>query len=132
MEQSALAPRPIRLLYLPVGLMVIVGVLFGLGLLSDRWIESLKASCLFFVLILPLSLGASRSVKVLIFASVAFIVVAAGSFTRDCLNGTLFRHGPTALCVDGTYSYSHTHQGTCSWHHGVQDWQPEVPWWKRM
>jgi hypothetical protein len=29
-------------------------------------------------------------------------------------------HGDvTAICGDGTHSYSHHHQGTCSRHHGV-------------
>ena len=27
--------------------------------------------------------------------------------------------GPTALCVDGTYSYAAHHQGACSHHGGV-------------
>ena len=30
--------------------------------------------------------------------------------------------GPTALCCDGTYSYSTHRQGTCSWHGGVCQW----------
>jgi hypothetical protein len=30
--------------------------------------------------------------------------------------------GPTALCRDGTYSYSANHSGTCSWHGGVSVW----------
>ena len=30
--------------------------------------------------------------------------------------------GPTALCQDGTYSYSQNRQGTCSWHGGVAKW----------
>ncbi len=30
--------------------------------------------------------------------------------------------GPTAQCKDGTYSYSKTHQGTCSHHGGVAVW----------
>lgn len=29
---------------------------------------------------------------------------------------------PTAICADGTYSYSATHSGTCSWHGGVDTW----------
>ncbi len=29
---------------------------------------------------------------------------------------------PTAVCADGTYSYSSTRQGTCSWHGGVATW----------
>ncbi|MFA6922906.1 MAG: DUF3761 domain-containing protein [Bacteroidales bacterium] len=31
-------------------------------------------------------------------------------------------YGATALCRDGTYSYSKTHRGTCSWHKGVRIW----------
>lgn len=30
--------------------------------------------------------------------------------------------GATALCNDGTFSYSQHHQGTCSHHHGVAKW----------
>ena len=30
--------------------------------------------------------------------------------------------GATALCVDGTYSFSQTHSGTCSHHGGVSQW----------
>lgn len=30
--------------------------------------------------------------------------------------------GPTAICNDGTYSYSLNASGTCSWHGGVQSW----------
>jgi hypothetical protein len=30
--------------------------------------------------------------------------------------------GPTAICADGTYSYSQTHSGTCSYHGGVSTW----------
>jgi Protein of unknown function (DUF3761) len=30
--------------------------------------------------------------------------------------------GATALCRDGTYSYSATRSGTCSYHGGVQKW----------
>ncbi|MQG21570.1 MAG: DUF3761 domain-containing protein [SAR202 cluster bacterium] len=29
---------------------------------------------------------------------------------------------PTALCKDGTYSYSQSRRGTCSWHGGVRIW----------
>jgi len=29
---------------------------------------------------------------------------------------------PTARCLDGTYSYSANHRGTCSWHGGVAEW----------
>ena len=30
--------------------------------------------------------------------------------------------GPTAICADGTYSYSGHRRGTCSWHGGVSQW----------
>jgi hypothetical protein len=30
--------------------------------------------------------------------------------------------GATAQCADGTYSFSHTHSGTCSHHGGVAQW----------
>jgi hypothetical protein len=33
-------------------------------------------------------------------------------------------HGSVvAICADGTHSYSHHHQGTCSHHHGVASWK---------
>ena len=32
---------------------------------------------------------------------------------------------PTALCNDGTYSYSQTDRGTCSHHGGVDQWYPD-------
>lgn len=35
---------------------------------------------------------------------------------------TVNANGPTALCVDGTYSYAKTHQGACSHHGGVKVW----------
>jgi hypothetical protein len=31
-------------------------------------------------------------------------------------------YGPTAICRDGTYSYSANHRGTCSHHKGVRTW----------
>jgi hypothetical protein len=31
---------------------------------------------------------------------------------------------PTAICTDGTYSYSQTRSGTCSHHGGVKEWLP--------
>jgi hypothetical protein len=39
----------------------------------------------------------------------------------------------SALCRDGTYSYSAHRTGTCSWHHGVEEWNPRIPqWWERF
>jgi uncharacterized protein DUF3761 len=31
---------------------------------------------------------------------------------------------PTAMCRDGTYSYSANRRGTCSHHGGVAEWNP--------
>lgn len=36
---------------------------------------------------------------------------------------------PTARCVDGSYSSSEHRRGTCSWHGGVSQWNPD-PWWE--
>ncbi len=39
----------------------------------------------------------------------------------------------SALRGDGTYSYSANRRGTCSWHHGVSEWNPRIPaWWERF
>ncbi|HET6641737.1 MAG TPA: DUF3761 domain-containing protein [Gaiellaceae bacterium] len=32
--------------------------------------------------------------------------------------------GPSAICADGTYSYSRNNSGTCSYHGGVSSWLP--------
>lgn len=32
---------------------------------------------------------------------------------------------PTALCADGSYSYSTGDRGVCSWHGGVGEWLTE-------
>lgn len=37
---------------------------------------------------------------------------------------TITPAGPTAICMDGTYSYSLHHSGTCSYHGGVSQWLP--------
>jgi len=31
-------------------------------------------------------------------------------------------NSPSAICRDGTYSYSQNRSGTCSWHGGVSSW----------
>ena len=38
--------------------------------------------------------------------------------TRETADGRV-----TADCRDGTFSYSHHHQGTCSGHGGVEKWE---------
>lgn len=42
---------------------------------------------------------------------------------RPSRSGNLYGH-VTATCGDGTQSYSHHHQGTCSHHGGVTRWAP--------
>jgi hypothetical protein len=34
--------------------------------------------------------------------------------------------GATARCRDGSYSFSNTRRGTCSWHGGVESWLPRA------
>lgn len=109
----------------------LVGALFSIGLLSDRlWPISFAAAIVSAAWCWRTSVTADA--RVLLIASLALFVLASGSMTRDCLSGGLFDHGPSALCNDGTYSYSENHRGTCSWHHGVAAWNPVVPWWRRM
>lgn len=40
---------------------------------------------------------------------------------------TQVQDSPTALCNDGTYSYSKHRKGTCSRHGGVKKWLKKVP-----
>jgi hypothetical protein len=35
--------------------------------------------------------------------------------------------GASAICNDGTYSYSRHRRGTCSWHGGVRQWLKDLP-----
>ena len=46
-----------------------------------------------------------------------WIVAIAVSMLAPCM-----AHAQTALCDDGTYSYSQTRSGTCAWHGGVNYW----------
>ena len=54
----------------------------------------------------------------------AFLVVAAASGLLAAAAGGASAPPPgaTALCRDGTYSFSQTHSGTCSHHGGVARW----------
>ncbi|WP_349255569.1 DUF3761 domain-containing protein [Edaphobacter sp.] len=51
--------------------------------------------------------------------------LTVGGILHDCA------FPPTALCSDGTYSSSSNHSGTCSWHGGVRQWNPD-PWWEAL
>jgi hypothetical protein len=70
-------------------------------------------------------------------AAAGFMVIGSASLVADCLNGgfkDVRLDAPTAICMDGTYSYSANRSGTCSWHGGVAEWYPYIPprahpWW---
>jgi ribosomal protein S27E len=112
-----------------LGLIAVLIGLFCIGLLSDRiWLATVY--CM--VLCAIASSRAANTRRPLLGASLAFFLLTAGSLTRDMVDGGLFDHPPSALCADGTYSYSEHRRGTCSWHHGVATWNPKVPWWRRM
>jgi hypothetical protein len=44
----------------------------------------------------------------------------------NCVKGPTFSNsvpaGATAICRDGTFSFSQSRRGTCSWHGGVRKW----------
>lgn len=50
---------------------------------------------------------------------VAATLVAGGLFLSQ---GKAFAAEPSAICKDGTYSYSANRRGTCSGHGGVSEW----------
>jgi hypothetical protein len=47
---------------------------------------------------------------------------ARGNCVRRPVRGPRPPEGATARCRDGTYSYSQSRRGTCSWHGGVAQW----------
>ena len=111
----------------------VAAVLFCIGLSSDRWWPStLSGAILCAICCSPTKRGTAGTRPLLLEASVALLLVAAGSLTSDYLDGGLFDHPPLARCMDGTFSYSGHHQGTCSWHRGVAVWNPKVPWCRRI
>ncbi|WP_229859485.1 DUF3761 domain-containing protein [Streptomyces poonensis] len=50
-----------------------------------------------------------------------------GSTDSDSGSDSGAAAGASALCVDGTYSYSQHHRGTCSHHGGVAQWLQNLP-----
>lgn len=57
---------------------------------------------------------------------------AISFITSGIVHDLFFVNLPIAECRDGSYSYSTHHQGTCSWHGGVAEWNPPAPshWWQ--
>ena len=55
--------------------------------------------------------------------------LAVSDLTKSEVNGLtpLREREPSALCRDGSYSYSEHRRGTCSWHGGVQQWLKPIP-----
>lgn len=47
---------------------------------------------------------------------------ARGNCVRRPVNAPRPPEGATARCRDGTYSYSQSRRGTCSWHGGGAQW----------
>lgn len=102
---------------------ILLGVPAALGfILGSR----IAAFILLFSLLLSLvSLLRRRwKQKYLLYTALIFVSLLGG-----ILHDVIFP--PTALCVDGTYSYSRHESGTCSWHGGVAEWGPD-PWWRKM
>jgi hypothetical protein len=103
------------------------GVLFGvpavLGfVLGSQFAAAVLVFCLLIYLIC--FVRGSWQQRYLLYTGLLFAALIGG-MARDVI------FPPTALCVDGSYSYSAHHSGTCSWHGGVARWRPP-PWWQRM
>jgi hypothetical protein len=64
---------------------------------------------------------------------IAILLTAIEVFSVATLHDINVTSYASARCRDSIYSYSATHQGTCSWHGGVIQWNPEIPpWWRRF
>src|SRR6266516_4709936 len=71
------------------------------------------------------------------FASVVLVLIAASATTlvvydqqqasQPTMSAPARPPGATALCNDGTYSYSQHRRGTCSHHGGVRSWLADIP-----
>ncbi len=59
--------------------------------------------------------------KILTSFLIAGSVLVATPFVVEAKT-TASPYRPTAICRDGTYSYSAHRKGTCSWHKGVRIW----------
>ena len=101
------------------------------GLLS--WLltpQSMLPTIVFLALLIKVcvDLGRHRTTRFAWILTLAFAFVAVG-----IVHDATVPNYASALCRDGTYSYSAHRSGTCSWHHGVAQWNPQVPsWWERF
>jgi hypothetical protein len=101
------------------------------GLLS--WLmtpQSILPSLVFLVLLIKvcIDLVRHRTSGFAWILTLAFVFVAVGVG-----HDAYVPNYASALCRDGTYSYSAHRSGTCSWHHGVAQWNPRIsPWWERL
>lgn len=129
---SQLSPRAFALVAVLAS-----AALLGLGYLSDRtWLLMLPAALLS---AFGVRSGEPKHIdRSYLLATCICLMLAVGSVSRDWIEGGLLDHppqDPSALCRDGSYSYSAQHRGTCSWHGGVAEWNPEMPpprWWQRL
>ncbi len=108
---------------------------------TKRWIVAVVGTVLLSFTLSPYS-GFAPLICLIVFITVALRVrqykrtFLVGAFLLLFLAAGVFHHvflesPPTALCRDGSYSYSQHHQGTCSWHHGVVTWNPvRIHWWQ--
>lgn len=66
--------------------------------------------------------------KLVAFAGVLVVtVMGAVAPMASAGSSAAMQRTPSALCRDGTYSYSQHRRGTCSWHGGVAVWLRRVP-----
>jgi hypothetical protein len=93
-------------------------------LLHDFGRLALLAFPLFFVLMIFALIKKNGHARGLGLLSLAVLLFFIFSIIGDMANP------PSARCADGSLSFSAHHQGTCSWHGGVNEWNPPQ-WWER-
>jgi hypothetical protein len=101
----------------------------GVGLLS--WVASPESALPFLVFLgllikAGIDLGERRDARYVWLLVLAFTFAAVG-----IIHDATVDNYASALCADGSYSYSANRSGTCSWHHGVLAWHPKIPPWCR-
>jgi hypothetical protein len=108
---SLVAAIVIGFLIFPSSPLTIVGFLFGVVALAVKFFRK------------------GTSSLTLHYMFVIGTILCLGLTVGGMLHDVAFP--PTALCSDGTYSSSSHHRGTCSWHGGVGQWNPD-PWWEAL